>query len=90
MVAYPDRAPTEQILVRVSPETYSGLQLAQVFQDRRSMQDLVGGLLVDFVANLRVNDPGFEKALIGLRESRAQRDGQLAKRRTGRRTAASE
>jgi hypothetical protein len=73
---------SEQLLVRVSPETYSALQLAQPFVQRRSMQDLVAAVIEDFLSDLRANDPGFERALVGLRESRARRDGVLSRRTT--------
>ena len=71
---------TEQVLVRLPVETYSALQLAQAFEQRRSMQDLVAAMIDDFLQDLRSEDPGFERALQGLRESRARKEGVLAKR----------
>jgi hypothetical protein len=71
---------SEQVLVRVAPETYVALQLAQPFVQRRSMQDLLGSIIDDFLNTLRDQDPGFEQALVGLRESLALREGVLAKR----------
>jgi len=73
---------SEQLLVRVSPETYSALQLAQPFVQRRSMQDLVAAIIQDFLADLRVQDAGFEQALVGLRESQARKAGVLSRRKT--------
>jgi hypothetical protein len=73
---------SEQLLVRVTPETYSALQLAQPFVQRRSMQDLVSAVIEDFLNDLRTRDPGFERALVGLRESQARRDGVLSRRTT--------
>lgn len=70
----------EQILIRVDPETYTALQLAQPFEGRRSMQDLVCGIIEDFLIALRSREPGFEKALFGLREAQAAKDGVLARR----------
>jgi hypothetical protein len=72
-----------QVLVRVSAETYAALQLAQPFVHRRSMQDLVASIIDEFLLDLRDNDPGFEKANIGLRESRARQEGTLARRVAG-------
>lgn len=74
---------SEQLLVRVPPETYSALQLAQPFVQRRSMQDLVAGMIEEFIDDLRNRDPGFERALVGLRESQARRDGVLSRRSPG-------
>lgn len=74
------RGTTEQLLVRVSPETYTALQLAQPFVHRRSMQDLVSAIIEDFLVNLRAGNPGFEKALVGLRESDARSAGVLTRR----------
>ena len=73
---------SEQLLIRVTPETYSALQLAQPFVQRRSMQDLVCSVIDDFLDDLRTRDPGYERALIGLRESQARRDGVLSRRTT--------
>jgi hypothetical protein len=72
--------PTQQLLVRVSAETYAALQLAQPFAKRRSMQDLLASMIDEFLVNLRAQDPGYRKALIGLRESEAMRQGVLARR----------
>ncbi len=71
---------TEQLIVRIAPGTHSELQLAQPFVQRRSMQDLVAAIIDEFLEDLRANDPGFEKALIGLRESQARRQGVLSRR----------
>ena len=71
---------TEQLIVRVSLETYSAMQLAQPFAQRRSMQDLLSAIIDDFLDNLRASDDGFEKALVGLRESQARRQGVLSHR----------
>ena len=76
------RGRTEQLLVRVSPETHTALQLAQPFVRKRSMQDLVSTVIEDFLVNLRASDPGFEKALVGLRESEARTAGVLSRRST--------
>jgi hypothetical protein len=73
---------TEQVNVRVSPEIYAALQLAQPFVQRRSMQELLKEIIEDFVASLRARDPGYEKALLGLRESEARKSGVLARRTT--------
>jgi hypothetical protein len=73
---------SEQLLVRVSPETYSALQLAQPFVQRRSMQDLVAAIIQDFLTDLRAHDAGFEQALVGLRESQARSAGVLSRRTT--------
>ncbi|MCX5068757.1 hypothetical protein OOJ91_23220 [Micromonospora lupini] len=75
-----DGAAKEQILIRVDAETYTALQLAQPFEGRRSMQDLVCAIIEDFVVGLRSREPGFEKALLGLREAQAPKDGVLARR----------
>jgi hypothetical protein len=72
----------EQLLVRVSPETYTALQLAQAFEQKRSMQDLLAAVIDDFLVGLRATDVGFEKALVGLRESEARRAGVLSRRET--------
>lgn len=74
---------TEQVLVRLPAETYSALQLAQAFAQRRSMQDLVAAIIDDFLEDLLAEDPGFEKALQGLRESRARKEGVLTRRTAG-------
>jgi hypothetical protein len=81
-VTAPAKGNSEQLLVRITPETYSALQLAQPFVQRRSMQDLVGAVIEDFLNDLRTRDPGFERALVGLRESQARRDGVLSHRTT--------
>jgi hypothetical protein len=73
----------EQILVRVSADTYAALQLALPFEGRRSMQDLVSGVIEAYLADLLRRDDGFRQALDGLRESRARADGVLARRRAG-------
>jgi hypothetical protein len=70
------------LLIRVSAETYAALQLAQPFVQRRSMQDLLAAVIDAFVENLRTQDPGYQKALTGLRESEARREGVLARRST--------
>lgn len=71
----------EQVLVRLPPEVYTALQLAQPFVRRRSMQDLLSAIIDDFIDALRSDDPGYQQALIGLRESQARSEGVLAKRR---------
>jgi hypothetical protein len=81
-VAAAAKGNSEQLLVRVSPETYSALQLAQPFVQRRSMQDLVAAIIQDFLAELRGRDAGFEQALVGLRESQARSAGVLSRRTT--------
>jgi hypothetical protein len=73
---------TAPLIVRVSLETYSAMQLAQPFAQRRSMQDLLSAIIDDFLSDLRANDAGFEKALVGLRESQARRAGVLSRRTT--------
>lgn len=77
----PSNESMDQILVRVSTETYAALQLAIPFEGRRSMQDLVSTILDDYLASLRLRDPGYEQALVGLRESRARSGDVLARRR---------
>jgi hypothetical protein len=72
----------EQLIVRVSLETYSALQLAQPFVQRRSTQDLLTMIIDDFLDDLRSQDSGFAKALVGLRESQARREGVLSRRTT--------
>lgn len=74
---------TEQILVRVPRETYTALQLAQPFERRRSMQDLVSAIIDDFLEALRHREPGFETALTGLREAETRTEGVLARRTPG-------
>ena len=83
MTAAPTKTKTEQILIRVSPETYSVLQLAQPFVGKRSMQDLICVALDDFLAKLRNDDAGFKKAVAGLRESEARRPGVPTRRTPG-------
>jgi hypothetical protein len=75
---------TEQLLIRVPPEIYSALQVAQPFVRRRSMQDLVAAIIYDFLVDLRARDPGFEQALVGLRESEARSAGVLSRRTTSK------
>ena len=75
---------TEQVNVRVSTETYASLQLAQPFVQLRSLQDLLKMIIDDFLDDLRARDTGFEKALLGLRESEARRLGVLARRSASR------
>jgi hypothetical protein len=75
---------TQQLLVRVSAETHAALQLAQPFAQRRSMQDLLAAIIDDFLADLRAQDPGYQKALTGLRESQARREGVLTRRSAAR------
>jgi hypothetical protein len=70
----------EQVLVRLPPETYAALQLAQPFVQRRSMQDLLVMIVEEFLDTLRAQDSGYQQALVGLRESQARRDGVLSKR----------
>lgn len=81
-----EKAPTATVLCRVPEATYVALQLAQPFVKRKSMQDLAKAIIDDFIADLRRRDPGFDKAVTGLRESRAQAEGTLARRRAGRQT----
>lgn len=74
----PSPKTSEQLIVRVSRDTYSAMQLAQPFVRRRSMQDLLSGIISDFLDGLRNSDAGFEKALVGLRESEARQEGVLS------------
>jgi hypothetical protein len=83
-VAGPSARATQQLLVRVSAETHAALQLAQPFAQRRSMQDLLAAIIDEFLTNLRAQDPGYQKALTGLRESQARRDGVLTRRSAAR------
>lgn len=78
-----EKSATTTVVCRVPQDTFEILQLAQPFAKRRSMQDLVLMIIDEFVAELRHRDPGFEKAVVGLIESRAQQDGTLARRRAG-------
>ena len=78
------RQPSDQVLVRVSPELFAALQLALPFENRRSMQDLAANVLEDFVEQLAARDSGFRAAMTGLAESRAQRAGVLARRLAAR------
>ena len=48
------------------------------------MQDLLASIIEDFLTDLRDHDPGFQQALVGLRESEARADGVLSKRRPPR------
>lgn len=80
MAASPPSRKLEQILVRLSPETYAALQLAQPFVQRRSMQDLLAMIIDEFLETLRAQDPGYQQALLGLRESQARREGVLTRR----------
>jgi hypothetical protein len=82
-VTSPSRVSKEQILVRVTADTYTALQLAQPFVGKRSMQDLIASVLVDYLDNLIGRDDGFRQALRGLRESQARNSGVLAQRRAG-------
>jgi hypothetical protein len=75
------RQRSEQVVVRLSSETYTALQLAQPFVQRRSMQDLLAFVIDEFLNSLRSEEPGFRQALVGLRESQARRDGVLSRRR---------
>lgn len=79
----PSARATQQLLVRVSAETHAALQLAQPFAQRRSMQDLLAAIIDDYLASLRTQDPGYQKALTGLRESQARREGILTRRSAG-------
>ncbi len=81
-MAAPPAKSNATILVRVSPDVYAALQLAQPFVQRRSMQDLLVLIIDDFLKSLRASDSGFEKALVGLRESQARREGVLTHRTT--------
>lgn len=72
---------SEQILVRVTPELFTSLQLALPFVQRRSMQDLVSSVLEGFVEALGNDDPGYALAVTCVTESRARRSGILARRR---------
>jgi hypothetical protein len=78
----PVKRKTEQVLVRLSPETYTALQLAQPFVQRRSMQELLVLIIDEFLEALRTGDPGYSQALAGLRTSQARAEGVLARRRT--------
>jgi hypothetical protein len=71
----------EQILVRVSADVYTALQVAQPFAGKRSMQDLVAWVLSNFLDDLMAHDEGFRQAIQGLRESQARSSGILARRR---------
>jgi hypothetical protein len=71
----------EQVLVRLSPETYSAMQLAQPFVGRRSMQDLLAAVIDDFLSTLRTADDGYARALVGLRELQARREGVLSRKK---------
>jgi hypothetical protein len=81
-------AKKNEIMLRVPDEIYYALQLAQPFVRRRSMQDLVAGMIDEFLENLRMSDPGFEKALTGLRESEARKEGVLTRRTATRNNSA--
>jgi hypothetical protein len=76
--------PAEAITVRVTPDTFAALQLAQPFIGRRSMQDLLGMIIDDFLSDLERREPGFQTALTGLVEARARQAGVLARRNTDR------
>lgn len=78
----------KQLITRVPMETYYALQLAYPFVRRDSMQDLVAGIIDDFLANLRATDPGFEKALAGFRESEARKERVLSRRTVDRNSSA--
>jgi hypothetical protein len=80
MTASPAERKLEQVLVRLSPDTYTALQLAQPFVQRRSMQDLMAMIIDEFLDTLHSQDPGYHQAVAGLRESQARRDGVLTKR----------
>jgi hypothetical protein len=88
-VPAPATKSTDTVVVRVSPEIHSALQLAQPFVQRRSMQDLLAAIIGDFLETLRTSDSGFEKALVGLRESQARREGVLTRRTTEAKDSAS-
>lgn len=66
--------------VRLPPSTYRALQLALPFVDRNSMQELLESIIESFLAELQSANPGFEKALEGLLESQARREGVLSRR----------
>ena len=80
MATAPTKGKAEQLIVRVSPETYTALQLVQPFAQKRSMQDLVAAIIDDFLSGMRARDPGFEQAVVGLRESQARSAGVLSRR----------
>lgn len=82
-MAAPAPVGRHQILVRVTADTYTALQLAQPFAAKRSMQDLVDSVLGDFLDHLTATDDGFRQARQGLRESQARNSGVLARRRAG-------
>lgn len=82
MAASQTKRKAEQVLVRLTPETYTALQLAQPFVQRRSMQDLLETIVDDFLDQLRAQEPGFQQALAGLRESQARSQGVLSRRTT--------
>jgi hypothetical protein len=46
------------------------------------MQDMLETVIEQFLQTLRSEDPGFQQALIGLRESQARHEGVLSRRRT--------
>jgi len=78
----------KQLMIRVPMDTYYALQLAHPFARRDSMQDLVAGIIDEFLENLRATDPGFEKALVGFRESEARKEGVLTRRSADRNNSA--
>jgi len=83
-VSESEKSTTATVLCRVPLETYELLQLAQPFVQRRSMQDLALSIIEAFLKDLRRRNAGFEKAVVGLRESRAQEEGKLARRHATR------
>jgi hypothetical protein len=74
------RSDPKSLIVRVTPETYAALQLSQPFGEQSSMQDVLAMLIDRYLSELTASDPGFERALDGLKESRARRHGVLARR----------
>jgi hypothetical protein len=44
------------------------------------MQDLLATIIDSYLVSLRARDPGYEMALLGLRESEARRSGRLGRR----------
>ena len=73
-------ASPKPVLVRLPRETYAALQLSLPFVQRSSMQEVLAVFIDEYLAHLADSDPGFERALQGLKESAALRDGVLARR----------
>lgn len=73
-------ASSKPVMMRLPRETFDALQLSLPFVQRSSAQEVLRVFIEAYLEDLAAADPGFERALQGLRESAALRDGVLARR----------